>query len=242
MPSGEIAANWATRLLKERALTRHSRASGRQRGNIEQNWPFFGDPFVGELGSLARRLRCSCSVAAFFIVFTKLKLFILRSEKKYKNARNAEVRYTPGTRNYHKRSPSSPARIKEGKVNIFSRGRCCLMVAYRSRQLIIPLPVACARCRFTSITAFCGCFGGLGMSTNDFQGFPPSAATEPPGGCKHSFTPSQNLSSRFASRLLTCCRGRLRYPSTPRSLSVPHGSAQTWRLSLFHSPAGRSRR
>ena len=26
------------------------------------------------------------------------KLFILRSDKKYKNARNAEVRYTPGTR------------------------------------------------------------------------------------------------------------------------------------------------
>ena len=26
------------------------------------------------------------------------KLFILRSDKKYKNARNAKVRYTPGTR------------------------------------------------------------------------------------------------------------------------------------------------
>jgi hypothetical protein len=41
---------------------------------------------------------------------------------------------------------SSPAGIRWGKVYIFSPGRCCLRVARRSRQLIIPLPVACARC------------------------------------------------------------------------------------------------
>jgi hypothetical protein len=35
---GEIAANWAIRSLKERALTRHLRAFGRQRGNIGRNW------------------------------------------------------------------------------------------------------------------------------------------------------------------------------------------------------------
>jgi hypothetical protein len=34
MPSGEIAANWAIRSPKERALRRHSRAFGRRRGNI----------------------------------------------------------------------------------------------------------------------------------------------------------------------------------------------------------------
>jgi hypothetical protein len=36
---GEIAANWAIRSLQERALTRHSRAFGRRRGNIARTWP-----------------------------------------------------------------------------------------------------------------------------------------------------------------------------------------------------------
>jgi hypothetical protein len=39
MPFGEIASNWAIRSLKERALTRHSRAFGRQRRIIGPNWP-----------------------------------------------------------------------------------------------------------------------------------------------------------------------------------------------------------
>ncbi len=39
MPFGEIASNWAIRSLKERALTRHSKAFGMQSGNIGLNWP-----------------------------------------------------------------------------------------------------------------------------------------------------------------------------------------------------------
>jgi hypothetical protein len=31
--------NWAIRSLKERGLTRHSKAFGGQRGNIGRNWP-----------------------------------------------------------------------------------------------------------------------------------------------------------------------------------------------------------
>jgi hypothetical protein len=38
MPFGEIAANWVIRLPKERALTQHLSAFGRQRGNIGWNW------------------------------------------------------------------------------------------------------------------------------------------------------------------------------------------------------------
>jgi hypothetical protein len=73
----------------------------------------------------------------------------------------------------------------------------------------------------------------------DFRVPPPARLLNRLAGCKHSFTPSQNVSSRFASRLLTRCRGRLRYQSTLRSSSVPHGLAQTWRLSLCRSPAWR---
>jgi hypothetical protein len=39
MPFGEIASNWAIRSPNKRALTRHSRAFGRRRGNIAWNWP-----------------------------------------------------------------------------------------------------------------------------------------------------------------------------------------------------------
>jgi len=58
MPSGEIAANWATRLLKERALTRHSRASGRQRGNIGRNWSRRGPAILKVSGCSQTDLQC----------------------------------------------------------------------------------------------------------------------------------------------------------------------------------------
>jgi len=99
----------------------------------------------------------------------------------------------------------------------------------RSRRRA-PLSVSVA----TTVTLLCSpCVGGQPCLTS---GLPPGRLLNHMAGYKHSFH-QQNVSSLFAPRLLTCCRGRPRYPSTQRSSSVPHGSAQTWRLSLCRSPA-----
>ncbi|SRR5260370_20353572 len=58
MHSGEIATDWAIRSLKERALTLHSRAFGRQRGNIGRNLPRIEPCAFQSIGMLTSRSAC----------------------------------------------------------------------------------------------------------------------------------------------------------------------------------------
>jgi len=129
MPFGEIALNWAIRSPKERALTRHSRAFGRRRGNIGWNWPGREPCDSQAIGKPTSR-SAMLPKPPFRLETVPLEFqTTFRCESLRGECARWSFSHCYGFR--RRIYTFQPAANQVGQGIYLSRGRCCLMVACR---------------------------------------------------------------------------------------------------------------